>query len=148
MRSVRAIFQIISLLAVTFTFSEPLYAQIPFDFNRLNDAEEALFQAVKDNDVETIENLQKEDVNLKATDLIGRTALHIAVESNSIDVLKFLIKAGVDLEAKEIDGWTALYCAVNEDNPETIDILLEAGADFRGNRLSWMDTFTLGRTKK
>lgn len=133
-----------SLLLASLTFSQPFYLHSAIliekessenflDLPRqLTDAEKTLFQAVKDNDFETLKRLKKEEANFEITDFINRTPLHVAVESNNFEIVQFLIvEVGVDIEAREVDGWTALYCAVKEDNPEIINLLLEVGsADF------------------
>lgn len=132
-----------SLFLAVFTFSQPLYLHSAvlieeeslenfLDLPRqLKATERIVFQAVKDNDIETLKRLKKEEANFEITDFINRTPLHVAVESNNFDVVQFLImEVGVDIEAREVDGWTALYCAVDEDSPEIIELLLNVGANF------------------
>ncbi len=135
---------LLSLLFTVFTFSQPLYlhsavlieeesSESVLDLpKQLTDVEKTMFQAVRDNDLETLKRLKEEEANFEITDFINRTPLHVAVESNNFDIVQFLIvEARVDIEAREADGWTALYCAVDEDNPEIINLLLKVGhADY------------------
>ncbi|XP_059176240.1 serine/threonine-protein phosphatase 6 regulatory ankyrin repeat subunit A-like [Physella acuta] len=110
----------------------------------------ALYLAVEEGDLETVQALVKCGADLDKLDKFGQTVLQRAINSQHTDIAECLIHAGVYLDSKDVDGQTALTQAclnvfegqtfvsafdlddVENDNGKhvkLIRLLLEKGAD-------------------
>ena len=91
-----------------------------------------LIQAVKDNDLQAVQNLLADgaDVNARDTDSKGNgTILGLAAYNGYTEIVKLLLETGADLGAKTKKGATALIAAAEKSNVEVIKLLLAHGAD-------------------
>lgn len=85
-------------------------------------------------------------VDVKATDDLGRTALHlVSPDEDDLashigsreEILRLLIRSGLDIEARDVDGRRPLHAASeNRFGRMAMRILLAAGAD-AGARAKW-----------
>lgn len=92
-------------------------------------AEETIFEAAKNGDLEAVQSILGEDPSrLGAVDDQKYTPLHWACIRGQWDVAKFLIEKGADLNAVGGDGGTPLNWAVHNDNVEMIKLLVDRGA--------------------
>lgn len=106
-----------------------------------------LFDAAKDGDVETLEQLLKKDAKLVAKkDENGWTPVHEVARGGHIDALKLLVEKGADINERANFGYggTALYLAKeamdeNEDGSDVFTELIEylegLGAEMIGPEL-------------
>lgn len=110
------------LLTAMLAVSVPLYA---------TDDDYLLFEsAMKNNDVNAIQNLFSSGADVNAENDQGLTVLMCAVAtSRSLDVIRLLLEAGANVNARAETGLSALSYAVFVDDTEAVRLLLEAGAD-------------------
>jgi ankyrin repeat protein len=108
------------LLSATFVvlLAAGLAAQSPADGDRV-------YQAIRQDDLTTLRELVKKDVNGK--DAQGQTALMLAAAFGSVEAVRTLIALGADARAAGNGGLTPLHLAA--DNATKTRLLLEAGAD-------------------
>ncbi|XP_074851539.1 DNA polymerase kappa [Carettochelys insculpta] len=91
--------------------------------------EREFHHAAKMNNLETMENLLKKNVNINAVNNLRRTALHFAVAGNHVSSVDFLLhhKARVDVADKH--GLMAIHLAAWSGNQDIMRLLVKAGAD-------------------
>ena len=75
--------------------------------------------------------LMSADIDVKAKDNKGMTALHIACQQNNIEnIIELLLRHGANVNAKNNKGMTALHIACQRNNTENIiKLLLKHGAN-------------------
>lgn len=78
---------------------------------RYQKLKKALIQAVKNNEMEKVNNLVSEMTGLEYTDSLGMTALLYACEIQSFDIVKILIRAGADVNHPNNLGYTPVDLA-------------------------------------
>ena len=89
-----------------------------------------LFKAIKDGDLENIEEIIKKNYNYALfRDEFGQTAMHICAKRNIYQVVQLLISRLGDINAQDIYGRTPLMCAVENKHLEIIYVLLLNYAD-------------------
>lgn len=88
-----------------------------------------LIQAVKENDVETVDLLLEEGINLSYQDEQGKSALMHASILGRTNFVKKLIYRKAPLNQMDFYGDTALILALHHKQKEIASLLLEAGAD-------------------
>jgi ankyrin repeat protein len=69
------------------------------------------------------------DLEAKAGDRDGSTALHLAVRSKSVEAVELLLQRGAKADNRSGDGWTALMQAAFSGNANMVQALVAAGAD-------------------
>ena len=87
----------------------------------------ALFQAVKDINIEATKQAVADGADVNAKDQNGRTLLQIAALKGHKEVVELLIAKGADVNAKRNDGETPLDLAIGRKHPETADLLRKHG---------------------
>ena len=97
----------------------------------INDSEGLyFFKAIKDGDLENIENMVKKNYTYAIfRDEFGQTAFHICAKRNIYQIILLLVSRLGDINAKDINGRTPLMRAVEYGNLETICVLLFNYAD-------------------
>lgn len=127
---------LLSLLVVGFIFPHYLCAlddkeQAP---QELSAEEQRVFQAARENDVQTIERLRSEGVNLEARDNLGQTPFIEAAKYGSVDALIALERAGVDIHVTDSFEANALHHAALSNQPESVRVLKELEFDTKSIR--------------
>lgn len=77
----------------------------------------------------TLENAQKQDVDLNSKIYRGRTLLHYAVKKNNKSLIKMLIKEGLNPNICDDDYNTPLHYAIHKNNYVAVKELINKGAD-------------------
>ncbi len=90
--------------------------------------EDALRQAAKEGDLETVRELLAGNVDPNAQAL-GDTSLHLAAAMGHAEVVRELLRAGADLEARDPVQGTPLIRAALAGRVEAVRELARAGAD-------------------
>ncbi|MGM0674781.1 MAG: ankyrin repeat domain-containing protein [Spirochaetota bacterium] len=72
-----------------------------------------------------VRSLIDNGADVEATDILGRTPLHVAVDHP--EVVEVLLEHGAAVDARDSLSNTPLHRALG--SPETVDILISAGAD-------------------
>ena len=89
-----------------------------------------LFRAIKDLDLENIEQIIKKNYHYALfRDEFGQTAMHICAKRNMYQVISLLISRLGDVNAQDIYGRTPLMCAVEKNHLDTVCVLLFNYAD-------------------
>lgn len=87
----------------------------------------ALRAAAKAGHLSVVKELIGRNIDISATDLNGKTALHLAVIANHSNVIMELAKVSV-VDATNNEGQTPLHLAAESGNAEVIRILTDHGA--------------------
>ena len=91
-----------------------------------------LFQAIAQEDNETVKNLINSGFKINTKDSRNNTALHVAVEHGNLEIVKFLLERGADVNAKNKSNLTPI-CTMGADNENTgieiLKLLIAKGAD-------------------
>lgn len=110
------------------------------------------FQAVREQDIETVHSLLKNAFDVNAARLDGRTALHIASGKGYSTMARELIEAGANLNAMTKRGLTPLISAIVNQQQDIFQLLLEQGAEPQSDARSgpnaliyaaWMGTYEM-----
>ena len=88
-----------------------------------------LIQAVKDGDLQTVQDLLTSGVEGNAKDYDGKTALGWAAYKGHTEIVKLLLEKGADVNAKTNKGITALMLAAEQNHMEITKILLAKDTD-------------------
>ncbi|MCA9470844.1 MAG: ankyrin repeat domain-containing protein [Nitrospirales bacterium] len=97
--------------------------------------EQRLFEAVEQNDLPTVQALVKENINVNAQDVRGRTPLLVAVEKHNVESAKVLLKAGADVNIQDQQQDSPFLLAGDEGTVDIMECMLNAKPDFtRYNR--------------
>ena len=88
-----------------------------------------LIQAVKDGDLQTVQDLLTDGVEVNAKDYDGKTALGWAAYKGHTEIVKLLLEKGADVNAKTNKGVTALMQAAEQNHFEITKLLLAKDAD-------------------
>lgn len=91
--------------------------------------EENLRSAAMEGNMTTIEYLLSRNVNVKATDTDGRTAMMLAAFNGHTGIVKALLDRGSPVDTRDNAGRTALIYASTGPYPETVKFLLSRNAD-------------------
>lgn len=92
-------------------------------------ANDQLIEAIKDQDHGTIRALLEQQVDVRATEGDGATALHWAVVRDDAAVVEGLLRAGADVNAANDYGVTPISLACTNRSATVVEKLLDAGAD-------------------
>ncbi|KAG8817296.1 hypothetical protein FRC17_011296, partial [Serendipita sp. 399] len=86
---------------------------------------ERLFQAVANDDIETVRDIVEGGFDLKRRDHVGRTSLQLALLGQREAIASYLIDAGARITARLVDGRTSLHLAAQYGMPNIVTKLLE-----------------------
>lgn len=73
--------------------------------------------------------LRDDRVDISATTVKGKTALHCAAAEGHAEIVRMLLDVGVEIDAKGGGGCTALHLAAWRGREDVVRLLLEAGAN-------------------
>jgi uncharacterized protein len=96
----------------------------------ISDVEQRLFKAVAKNDLTTVRESVKQEINVNAQDARGRTALLVAVEGHHLESAKVLLDAGADVNVQDLKMDSPLLLAGAEGTVDIMKLLLKAKPDF------------------
>ena len=91
---------------------------------------QALFQAVIDNDINQVRSLLQQGVDANTRDKLGQTPLMVlAFNHDNTEIAQALLNGGADIEAKDDKGDTPLAEALWGGKPNLTRFLIEKGAN-------------------
>ena len=88
-----------------------------------------LHQAVRANDLKTVDALIKRGADVKAATRYGVTPMHVAALNGNAAILRRLLDAGADVNTATPGGETALMTAARTGNVDAVTLLLDRGAN-------------------
>ncbi|HEY1304684.1 MAG TPA: ankyrin repeat domain-containing protein [Vicinamibacterales bacterium] len=92
------------------------------------DGSTPLHQAVRANDIKSVDTLIKRGVDVKATTRYGVTPIGLAALNGNAAILRRLLDAGADVNTATPGGETTLMTASRSGNIEAVTLLLDRGA--------------------
>ena len=93
------------------------------------DRESDIFRAIKNSEINKVEELIAAGINLNIQDNIGNTPLMYASMIGNRVINAILINAGADLNTQNNHGCTSLMFAVSRKNLVAVEVLAYKGAD-------------------
>lgn len=97
----------------------------PYTYNPKSD----VFVAVKNNNLNLLQNLISNNVDLNIQDKYGYTPLIESIYGNNTKSAELLIKGGANLDLVNKNGDTALTLAIQKNNNFIVELLVQNGAD-------------------
>jgi ankyrin repeat protein len=94
-----------------------------------SDGTTPLHQAVRANDVKTVEALIKRGANVKAATRYGVTPIQVAAMNGNAAILRRLLDAGASVNTATPGGETALMTAARTGKIDVVTLLLDRGAN-------------------
>jgi hypothetical protein len=85
-----------------------------------SESNEAMFQAVINNDIKSVKSLK-----IDIVDKQGKSLLHIAAEHGHLELFKYFISQGLNIKYKDNERNNAFYYACIGRNEEIINIILD-----------------------
>ena len=79
-------------------------------------------------DTQILRKLIQDGADIKCSDTLKQTSLHIAAYQGHLDTASFLIKCGADVNEKNAGKITSLHWAAQYNHPEMCELLLREGA--------------------
>ena len=89
---------------------------------------EPFFQAIRENDIDTVRNYLDKGTDPNVEDDNGNTALLYASTLGATSIVKFLLEKGTDPNRRGADGFVPLHFAVFSNHIDTVHLLLNYGA--------------------
>ncbi|MGL5029329.1 MAG: ankyrin repeat domain-containing protein [Wolbachia pipientis] len=106
-----------------------------------------LLSAVKNGDLNKVEDFISQGTSLEVKDSNGNTLLHYASQNDHLEVVEYLIKKGASLKAKSKDGKTPLDLAVHKNYISIIKFLKKTQLDLDKKLLAVANGDDLNRVK-
>ena len=82
----------------------------------------SLIEAVKDNNIESVQTIIAGGGDLNSVDEYGRTALIWAADEGFVECVKILLEANADVNKADDDGWTSLIWASSRAHVECVKV--------------------------
>ena len=79
--------------------------------------------------LELVMILVEHEANIQASDMYGRTPLHVAAEKGQTDTINYLLNRDADINARDKSGLSALYCALKGGHVTTAKFLIDKGSE-------------------
>jgi len=95
----------------------------------ISDGSTPLHQAVRANDIKTVDTLIKRGADVKAVTRYGVTPTHVAALNGNTTILRRLLDAGADANTATPGGETALMTAARTGKADAVTLLLDRGAN-------------------
>ncbi|KAL7738469.1 hypothetical protein ACLKA6_006777 [Drosophila palustris] len=96
------------------------------------DNDENLIWAIKNGELDDVQNTYQNSNRNVNEYMGGRTPLHYAADFGQLKVLKFLTEIGADVNKEDKYSITPLLAAIWEGHTECVEFLLEKGANKTG----------------
>ncbi|WP_353283954.1 ankyrin repeat domain-containing protein [Wolbachia endosymbiont (group A) of Lypha dubia] len=106
-----------------------------------------LLSAVKNGDLNKVEDFISQGSSLEVKDSNGNTLLHYASQNDHLEVVEYLVKKGASLKAKNKDGKTPLDLAVHKNYISIIKFLKKTHLDLDKKLLAVANGDDLNRVK-
>lgn len=90
--------------------------------------EHPLFEAARQNQLDTIRAQIENGLSINATDKEGMAALHHAISKGHYETVHLLLELGANIEAKNKSGQTPLFFAAEQTDTKILELLLARGA--------------------
>ena len=94
-----------------------------------NPADGALFQSVKDINIEATKQAIADGADVNAKNKYENTPLHRAAWGRHTEIVELLITNGADVKARDKNGWTPLHITAGKGHKELVELLIDKGAD-------------------
>jgi len=112
----------------------------PVTESRALDGSTPLHQAVRQNDLKTVQTLIKARADVKATTRYGVTPIGIAAMNGNAAILRALLDAGADVNTATPGGETVLMTTARTGGAEAVKLLLDRGANVNAKDTSRAQT--------
>lgn len=89
---------------------------------------EQLIQAIRANDIATVDDAMRNGVSANVRTVRDQTPLMIAAAFGFTDIIRLLVRNGAAVDAKDADGNTALSIATQGGKDYLVELLVRAGA--------------------
>ncbi|MET0624137.1 MAG: ankyrin repeat domain-containing protein [Pyrinomonadaceae bacterium] len=99
------------------------------DYERYASKAAAVWQALRKNDIGSVQRLLDEGVDVNESDSEDSTLLHHAVGEGQSEIVRLLLERGADVNARDLYGHTPLMVAAERGRSEVARLLLAGGAD-------------------
>lgn len=97
------------------------------DRMELSDKDEALFEAIRNKDLDNIASIM-EEANIHAKSMWDGAPINLAVRLGNVEIVKLLCEKGADIESKDATDMTPLMNACLEGHEQVAEFLLDLGA--------------------
>ncbi|WP_265028006.1 ankyrin repeat domain-containing protein [Wolbachia endosymbiont (group A) of Calamotropha paludella] len=96
---------------------------------RQSDLDEELLTAVRDGNLNEVEDLVSQNANVNTTDIYSWTPLHWATFKDHLEIARFLIKKGADINAADKGpyGKKPIHVAAENNSKDIIEFFLSKG---------------------
>ncbi len=102
-------------------------------------ANNALFLACKNGDLDAVRRSVADGANVNATDKDGATPLHWAVDQGSKDIVEYLVEHGADATTEDISGMTPISIAVSGGHWEILEWFVGECTTIDWSKMVWKD---------
>jgi len=92
-----------------------------------NALQERLYEAIKENDLESVKKLVAQGADITYADFFGQNALHYAASSHSLEIFQWLLDQGSDIHATDKDDNNMLHLLFNSSGVGSYGINIDTG---------------------
>jgi ankyrin repeat protein len=90
--------------------------------------ESPIIQAIRNRDLDTVQELIRQGADVNATTSNGGTPLHYAAESGQYPLTRLLLQQGADVHILFQEDWTPLHFAAKRGHVDIANLLISHGA--------------------
>ena len=106
-----------------------LFSAFLYNASVVNASEYSLHEAVKEKNLEKVQELLSHKASINETDNQGLTALIIAAATSQLEIVKALLHSKASIYIYDSHGRTALHFAAKNGGDDVVKVLLEFKAD-------------------